>query len=389
MKDKKMMIKFCFIYFLAYGIIALGYTQYVPYLSHIGYNPMERGILISSYAITTIVFQLVFGILSDKYKTVKKLCIVAVMAFAVFTYLFYSLEAKMFILHMILIAMSAGLANLNFGYLDNWLFTFGEKARDQFSFIRAFGSIGWAAASIVIAKLLNEFGYKGLGLSIILITIMLLGLMFLIEEGVKSSQGKSEKITMDDIKELLNNKKYILAIIILFLIYCAGTANSTTIIDKMLQLGATNADIGYKWTISALVEIPVYIYGSFFLKRLGAYKLLSISAFTVTLQFILFGMSNSVSSMVLLSVFQIINGPMMMLASRILIYEFSSEKLKSTGLLLALSIYSGLSAFIMPSIGGTITNYFNVNTTIYIVAGVAGIGFLLSLVLKKMEVEKL
>jgi hypothetical protein len=285
--------------------------------------------------------------------------------------------------------MSAGLANLNFGYLDNWLFTFGEKARDQFSFIRAFGSIGWAAASIVIAKLLNEFGYKGLGLSIILITIMLLGLMFLIEEGVKSSQGKSEKITMDDIKELLNNKKYILAIIILFLIYCAGTANSTTIIDKMLQLGATNADIGYKWTISALVEIPVYIYGSFFLKRLGAYKLLSISAFTVTLQFILFGMSNSVSSMVLLSVFQIINGPMMMLASRILIYEFSSEKLKSTGLLLALSIYSGLSAFIMPSIGGTITNYFNVNTTIYIVAGVAGIGFLLSLVLKKMEVEKL
>jgi MFS family permease len=388
MKDKKMMIKFCLIYFLAYGVIALGYTQYVPYLSSIGYNPMERGILISSYAITTIIFQLVFGILSDKYKTVKKLCIVAVMAFAVFTYLFYSLEAKMFILHMILIAMSAGLANLNFGYLDNWLFTFGEKARDQFSFIRAFGSIGWAAASIVIAKLLNEFGYKGLGLSIILITIMLLGLMFLIEEGAKSSQGKSEKITMDDIKELLSNKKYILVIIILFLVYCAGTANATTIVDKMLQLGATNAHIGYKWTISGLVEIPVYIYGSFFLKRIGAYKLLSISAFTLMVQFILFGMSNSVNSMVLLSVFQIITGPMMMLASRILIYEFSSKKLKSTGLLLALSIYSGLSAFIMPSIGGTITNYFNVNTTIYIVAGIAGIGFLLSLALKKMEVRK-
>lgn len=383
-----MMIKFCIIYFLAYGIIALGYTQYVPYLSRIGYNPMERGILISSYAITTIIFQLVFGVLSDKYKTVKKLCIVAVMAFAVFTYLFYSLETKMFILHMILIAMSAGLANLNFGYLDNWLFTFGEKARDQFSFIRAFGSIGWASASIVIAKLLNEFGYNGLGLIIILITIMLLGLMFLIEEGVKSSQNKSEKIAMDDIKELLSNKKYILAIVILFLVYCAGTANSTTIVDKMLQLGATNADIGYKWTISGLVEIPVYIYGSFFLTRLGAYKLLSISAFTVTLQFILFGMSNSVNSMVLLSVFQIITGPMMMLASRILIYEFSSEKLKSTGLLLALSIYSGLSAFIMPSIGGAITNYFNVNTTIYIVAGIAAIGFLLSLVLKKMEVRK-
>lgn len=387
MKDKKMMIKFCLIYFLAYGIIALGYTQYVPYLSSVGYNPMERGILISSYAVTTIVFQLVFGILSDKYKTVKKLCIVAVMAFAIFTYLFYSLETKMFILHMILIAMSAGLANLNFGYLDNWLFTFGEKAREQFSFIRAFGSIGWAVASIFIAQLLNEFGYKGLGLIIILFTIIMLGLMFLVAEGVKSNEKKSEKITMVDIKELLSNRKYILVIIILFLVYCAATSNATTIIDKMLQLGATNAEIGYKWTISGLVEIPVYIYGSFFLKRLGAYRLLSISAFTIMLQFILFGMSNSVNSMVILSAFQIITGPMMMLASRILIFEFSSEKLKSTGLLLALSIYSGLSAFIMPSVGGAITNYFNVNTTIYIVAGIAGIGFLLSLVLERIKCE--
>ena len=75
---------------------------------------------------------------------------------------------------------------------------------------------------------------------------------------------------------------------------------------------------------------------------------------------------------------------MMMLASRMLIYEFSSEKLKSTGLLLALSIYSGLSTLLMPSIGGTITNYFNVNTTIFLAAIIAGIGFILSLVLKRM-----
>ena len=45
-------------------------------------------------------------------------------------------------------------------------------------------------------------------------------------------------------------------------------------------------------------------------------------------------------------------------------------------MLLALSIYSGLSPLLMPSVGGAITNYFNVNTTIFIVAIIAGIGFL-------------
>lgn len=385
MDNKKLMTKFCVIYFLIYGVTALAYTQYVPYLSSIGYNPMERGILISSYAVTTIIFQVVFGILSDKYKTVKKLCIIAVIFFALFTYIFFSLETKAFILHMILIAMSAGLANLNFGYFDNWLFTFGEKAREQFSFIRAFGSIGWGIASIFIAKLVDIFTYKGLGLIIILFTIILLGLMFLVAEGSKTKPSKSEKITSSDIKELISNRKYILVVIILFFVYCAGASNQTTIIDKMLELGATNTQIGYKWTISGLIEIPIYIYGSFFLRKLGPYKLLCMAAFATMLQFILFGLSNDVWMMVLLSGFQIITGPMMMLASRILIYEFSSEKLKSTGLLLALSIYSGLSALLMPSIGGTITNYFSANTTIFIVAAIAGGGFLLSLVLKRMD----
>lgn len=384
MEDKKLTVKFCVIYLLAYGIIALGYTQYVPYLSSIGYNPMERGILISSYAITTIVFQLIFGILSDKYKTVKKLCIIAVVAFAIFTYLFFALEAKIFIFHMILIAMSAGLANLNFGYFDNWLFTFGEKARSQFSFIRAFGSIGWAVASIFIAKLLDLFGYNGLGLIVVLLTIIMLGLMFLVAEGSKTNEKKNEKITSEDIKELLNNKKYILVIVILFFIYCANNSNTTTIIDKMMELGATNTQIGYKWTIAGLVEIPVYIYGSFFLRKFGPYKLLCISAFSIMVQFILFGLSNSVWMMVMLSAFQIFTGPMMMLASRVLIFQFSSDKLKSTGLLLALSIYSGLSALLMPSIGGAITNYFNANTTIFIVAIISGLSFLLSLILKRM-----
>lgn len=385
MEDKKLTVKFCLIYLLAYGIIALGYTQYVPYLSSIGYNPMERGILISSYAITTIIFQLIFGILSDKYKTVKKLCIIAVVAFAIFTYLFFALESKIFILHMILIAMSAGLANLNFGYFDNWLFTFGEKARSQFSFIRAFGSIGWAIASIFIAKLLDLFGYNGLGLIVVLLTIIMLGVMFLVAEGSKPNEKKSEKITSADIKELLSDKKYILVTIILFFIYCANNSNTTTIIDKMIDLGATNAEIGYKWTIAGLVEIPVYIYGSFFLRKFGPYKLLCISAFAIMVQFILFGLSNSVSMMVILSAFQIFTGPMMMLASRMLIFQFSSDKLKSTGLLLALSIYSGLSALLMPSIGGAITNYFNANTTIFIVAIISGLSFLLSIILKQMS----
>ena len=57
---------------------------------------------------------------------------------------------------------------------------------------------------------------------------------------------------------MLRNKKYILLIVILFLIYCANKSN-TTIIDKMLELGATNTEIGYKWTIQGWVQLVLIL----------------------------------------------------------------------------------------------------------------------------------
>lgn len=47
---------FSWLYVCMYMAFSFGLTQFTPFLSKIGYDEMERGILLSSYALITIFF---------------------------------------------------------------------------------------------------------------------------------------------------------------------------------------------------------------------------------------------------------------------------------------------------------------------------------------------
>ncbi|STY46477.1 hypothetical protein [Listeria fleischmannii] len=64
--------RFISLYILMYMAFSFGLTQFTPYLSKIGYDEFERGILLSSYAVTTIFLQMIIGFYADKFQTIKR-----------------------------------------------------------------------------------------------------------------------------------------------------------------------------------------------------------------------------------------------------------------------------------------------------------------------------
>jgi MFS transporter, OHS family, lactose permease len=375
---------YIFMYILLYMAFAFGMTQFTPFLSKLGYNSMQRGILLSSYAATTIILQMLFGFLSDKYHTVKKFMVVVLMVYAASAYLFYNKETQFFIYHMIVIAFSGGLINTSCGLCDTWILKSDKDLRKQFSFIKAFGSIGWAIGSIILSSIISRFGYKGVSSGILILCIISLGIMYFIKDVNKNHSITVQKVQLSDLKELILDRKYSLLVIILFFMYCVIITNNTAVVDKMLELGANDSQIGYKWSIQSVIEIPTYLFGAYFLKKYNHYFLLKVSAIALTIQFILFGMSTSITQIVILSVLQILTTPLLIITSKTLIYDLTSEKMKSTGQLLALSIFTGLSSLLVPTCAGIITRYFNVNTTLFIAASLSAISFVLINILKKI-----
>lgn len=383
MKEKNQEYLFILLNAFTYIAFSFAMTQFTPFLSKLGYDSMERGMLLSSFAVMTIILQMLFGFLSDKFRTVKKFMLSALLIYAIAVYMFYTKEEQNFIYHIITIAISGGLVNTSCALSDTWILASNEYLRNRLSFIKAFGSIGWAIGSIILPTIIYKFGYRGVSNSILIICIISLGLMYFLKDVNKIHHKEVEKIKLEDLKALIFNKKYSLLVFILFLMYCVIVTNNITVVDKMLELGATDLQIGYKWSIQSLIEIPTYLFGAYFLRKFDHYFLLKVSAVALTIQFILFGVCSSVIGIVILSGLQILTTPLLLITSKTLIFELTSEKMKSTGQLYAMSIFAGVSSLIVPVCAGMITRYVNVNATLMIAASLSAVSCVLISALKK------
>ncbi|MBF2595495.1 MFS transporter, partial [Listeria welshimeri] len=249
--------------------------------------------LLSSYAITTILLQIAIGFFADKFQTIKKFMFFFIVLFLAATCVFYLTDTPLIGIHLTLIALSGGLINTCTGLTDTWVLKSSYSVQMNFPYIKAFGSIGWAIGSVLLSFLLSRNGYISLSIGIFILSLLTLFFIIRLSDIEKGPLMNQKKLQVADFKELVLDKNYDLLILILFLLYSVIVANNITVIDKMLTLGASDIQIGYKWSVQSLFEIPAYFFGQKIMKRFSNYTLLRITAITLTAQFILFTLADN------------------------------------------------------------------------------------------------
>ena len=382
-------IKNSIIYFFAYFLYCGFFSLLVPYLTHIGFTPSQRGLMQALIAITSILFQFFYGYLCDKYKKEKKFIIILLVITSLVCSAFYMYPMSLFIIQLIFVGLSGGLVYTNYSGLDNWVFTYGEDARNKFSLIRTFGSVGWAFASVIFAMIVSKFSYPGVSIAMLVCMIITISFILLVNEPVEVIVIEKNKITMKEFNEMLSNKKYLLLILILFLLFCAYACSGTAVIEKMLILNASSSAIGLKWAVCAGAEIPFYFFGYQIVKRVGSYRLLTIASFATFVQYVLFGFTTNVFGMIILNVFQMMTLPVINLVSRYLFFEYAPEKLINTSMMFAICIFQGISMLIMPIIIGYIIENFHVNFVLFGVSILCLIACFLTFSLNKLAHPKI
>ncbi|WP_241432893.1 hypothetical protein [Listeria fleischmannii] len=93
--------RFISLYILMYMAFSFGLTQFTPYLSKIGYDEFERGILLSSYAVTTIFLQMIIGFYADKFQTIKRFVFLLLLFYLISTCCFYFISTPLFFIAFI------------------------------------------------------------------------------------------------------------------------------------------------------------------------------------------------------------------------------------------------------------------------------------------------
>ena len=372
-KDFK--INFALFYILSYVMFAFASTKFTPYLSEIGYSAFQRGFILSGYAAATIILQLLFGIVSDRYQTAKKIIVISLCVYGVVSALLFAAQNAMIAVYFVLVSLSGGLLNACCGMFDTWILGCREEVRRNLSFIKTFGSIGWAVGSMAASLIISLFFYRGLGISIVVIVLLALVNLTALPD-IEKIEARS-RLSSSDFKQLMFDRRYLLLVVILTLLYSMVIANNCTVIDKMIDLQASDAQISMKWTMQSLLEIPTYLAGSYLLTRFGGLKLLRLSSVMLTLQFVLFTLADNPSVIIGASALQLFSTPIILVASKMLILEIAPEKLKNSSQLIALSIFSGVSSLVIPVAAGFLSEQIGFDLTLGCVAGLGIVSFLL------------
>ena len=355
---------------------AIAYSLLITFLNALGYQPMERNLFFAVDALTGIFIQSFIGYLCDKYRTIKPFFAGAYVLFMVFTKIIYDTTEAVFWLHLFLVMGVSGLMRITSGLADSLTLETDEYCQKNYGTIRCFGSVGWAIGAPVTAKMVTSYGYCSLGWGFIVCTAILL----VIVSGMKDAQKTgSETVSFTDVKSLVVNKNYLMVVLILFLFFIVDCTQSYAIPDKIFLLNGNEQDIGNYWALAAMLELPLFIIGGRLVRRFTAEKLMVIAGAFYVIRYVLYGLVNSVWGVFLVGALQAVTYPLLMVCSKMMVDRYTPKNLKSSGQLIAMSIYSGASSMISPLLCGALEQNYGINTMLMVIALVAVIPTIMTL----------
>lgn len=379
-KSKKNILMLCLLYFVSFISFALPYGYMQTFLVYVGYDVVERGIILSGTAVVAILFQFIAGYLCDKFKTDKLFYNLLVVAFIITTYVMYQVTEINFFLHLIFISLVGGIFRTVNAVQDAWCLESDDHCKNNYGPIRAFGAIGWMIGSPIGAWVISEYGYATLGIVFAGLSIFNIMITFFMQDAQKHTQASN--IQFSDLKLLLASKRYIIIVLIFLIVNVIATADMYTMVDKMMALGAKETMIGARWSIQAFTELPLFFAGGYLLKKFGDYKLMVFGTIMYIVRFILYAIVQSYELLIVASLLQCVTYPLIMITSKTLVDDTTPPELRASGQTIASAFYIGVSLLVTPTLSGVMTNLFGLDMTLLLM-GLLGIFALLLCVMYK------
>lgn len=358
--------------------IAFFNTQLIPFLKEIGYDTMERGVILAVNALFSIILQVLFGFLCDRFQSMKRFFYIAYALFLGFGCMMFWIVQETFFLHLLLTSMMASMVKVVTAIIESWMLYLDKESYGKY---RAIGAFGLCVGSPLIGMVITYFSYTGVIISCVAVSFVVLYSAFKVEE-----VEYEERIDYKQMLGLLKNKQYMYFVGIYFFTYMVGTADQYAVLDKMLALEASSTLIGIKWAVQSLLEIPFFLYANKLLKKYSPYTLLGFGIVLYGVKFVCYGFSPDSYWIIASATLQIVTLPVIAYTSK-MIFESICPTLKASAQMLAMAIFIGGSAFVTPLITSALIGVVGYDITLYICALFTTLPFLL-LLLKNRVLKK-
>ncbi|WP_138754156.1 MFS transporter [Paenibacillus sinopodophylli] len=375
----KLLRSFNFLYF---ALLSMFITFLPVYLDEQGLTPAQIGFIIGTGGFVTIITQPLWGIISDRKKTIRKILLLLLVISSIMGYLLYSSSSFILLivfamlLYFVLMPIDPLIESLNF--------SISEQAGVSYGSIRTYGALGYAVTSLLTGYVMSYFGANSLALLFVTIGVI----SFVISWMMPDVPVTGKPVTLSSLKQFVSNKKTLLFLTLIFVCAVPARMNDTFLGIYIRELGGAPELVGLAFFLAAGSEILVFALSFWWLRKGKEMLLISIAAAFFFLRFFISAWITDPNTLAYLQILQLLTFPVFYSAAIQYLYRIVPVEWRATGQTVLALLFFGVSGILASYVGGSIYDLFGAKTLYLTISAMSFVGMLFGFVLYRVYEKK-
>ncbi|MFJ8068314.1 MFS transporter [Peribacillus sp. NPDC096447] len=375
MKALRLLKSFNFLYF---GLLAI-FIPFLPvYLADQGLRPAQIGFIVGTGGFVTLITQPLWGMISDKTRTIRKVLLLLIFFSSVIGYFLYDSSSY---LQLILFAMLLYFFLMPIDPLTESLnFTIAEKSGISYGSIRTYGALGYAVISLITGYVMSYFGANSLAFLFAGIGLI----SFIVSWMMPDAPVSGKPVTLSSLKHFFSNKETLLFLLLVFICAVPARMNDTFLGVYIRELGGSAKLVGLTWFLAAGSEIVVFALSFWWLRKGKEIIIISFAAAFFFIRYFVSAWITDPQLLAYLQVMQLLTFPIFYSAAIQYLYRIVPVEWRATGQTVLALLFFGVSGIIASYIGGAIYGAYGGKTLYLFISSISFIGMVFALVLYRI-----
>lgn len=336
--------------YLAYFMIIGSWTPFITiYLQAAGWSGLEIGLFNALGPLAAFLTQPLWGLVSDAWGNVRLLYILLVAATAGTVAIFGLLPVSgLFLALAVLMGVIQGPLT---AMLDSMAVQALERSSDRIGQARLWGSFSFATIALLMGPIFERSQTSIFWVFVLTSILAILASLSM----PRANAAQRHKIDFS-----LKTAKQAVSLPFLFFLGAAfllqlGNSTSLPFLSLVLvERGASSTIVGYAWSFTALVEIPVFAITRKLLRRYRPEQLVTAAGLIQTLRMFLFAITPNPWMLVLIHCIEGLAFPLTTVAFVLLVDELVKPAFRTTGFTLQSAFTYTLPRFLGGIWGGAL-----------------------------------
>lgn len=375
MKAIRLLKSFNFLYF---GLLAI-FIPFLPvYLADQGLRPAQIGFIIGTGGFVTLITQPLWGMISDKTRTIRKVLLLLIFFSSVIGYFLYDSSSY---LQLILFAMLLYFFLMPIDPLTESLnFTMAEKSGISYGSIRTYGALGYAVISLITGYVMSYFGANSLAFLFAGIGLI----SFIVSWMMPDAPVSGKPVTLSSLKHFFSNKETLLFLLLVFICAVPARMNDTFLGVYIRELGGSAKLVGLTWFLAAGSEIVVFALSFWWLRKGKEIIIISFAAAFFFIRYFVSAWITDPQLLAYLQVMQLLTFPIFYSAAIQYLYRIVPVEWRATGQTVLALLFFGVSGIIASYISGAIYGAYGGKTLYLFISSISFIGMVFAMVLYRI-----